>query len=78
MSRKIDMILPKGKRSHLTLTKKKNRIKLVINDKVFMDHEDDGTVGGKFYSGGRWGLRQVYDTDGLYENVKVYDLTETP
>ena len=37
--------------------------------KVFMDFQDDKDA----YSGGRVGLRQVYDSDGEYANVKLWE-----
>lgn len=70
-SSKIDQLLPKDETVHVVLTKKGARILLTVDDRTFMNCTDE--VGS--YSGGKFGLRQVYDSEGVYDNVKVYDLT---
>ncbi len=70
-SSKIDQLLPKGETVHLVLTKKGARILLTVDGRTFMDYTDE--VGS--YSGGRFGLRQVYESEGVYDNFAVYDLT---
>ena len=67
----IDQLLPKDKTVHVVLVKKGGRIVLTVDDRTFMDYTDE--VG--FYDGGRLGFRQVYDSEGVYDNVAVYDLT---
>jgi hypothetical protein len=69
---KLDEKLPKEKTAHIILTKQAGHITLTLNGEVFMDHTDDKDV----YSGGRFGFRQVYDSDGYYDNVKLFDLTK--
>jgi len=72
---RIDALIPKGKPAHVVLTKKGGRIRLAVNGKVFMDHTDDGKLNGGVYSGGKIGLRQVYESEGTYDNFRVFDLT---
>jgi len=75
---RIDMVLPAGKTAHVALTKRGGRIRLVVNGKVFMDYTDDGRINGGVYGRGKIGLRQVYDSEGYYDNFKVFDLTAGP
>jgi hypothetical protein len=74
-SSRIDQLLPKEKAVHVALTKKGSRILLSVDGRTFMDYTDEGTVDGAFYSGGKFGFRQVYESEGAYSNVKLYDLT---
>jgi hypothetical protein len=72
----ISQLLPKDKTVHVALTKKGARILLTVDGRAFMDYTDEGAVDGAFYNGGRFGFRQVYDSEGAYGNVSLYDLTE--
>jgi len=75
---RIDMVLPAGQTAHVALTKSGGRIRLVVNGKVFVDCTDDGSINGGVYGRGKTGLRQVYDSEGYYDNFKVFDLTAGP
>ena len=44
---------------------------LTVGGRTFMDYTDEG----EYYAGGRFGFRQVYDSDGTYDNLKLHDLT---
>ena len=70
----LDLVLPKGKTVHVELVKKDNHIKLTVDGTVFMEHSDESSELPTVWTGGRIGLRQVYDSDGLYSNVKLVDL----
>jgi len=72
----ISQLLPKDKTVHVALTKKGGRILLTVDGRTFMDYTDAGAVDGAFYNGGKFGFRQVYESDGTYANVRVYDLTQ--
>jgi len=72
LSHPVDALLPKDKTAHAELTRIGGRVKLAIDGKVFMDHIDPGEP----WSGGRFGFRNVYESDGYYDNVKVFDLTK--
>ena len=72
--KKLKNILDKNKVVHVVLYKKGGHIKLTVNDTVFMDFVDDGKGGKPVWEGGRVGLRQVYDSDGLYDNVKITEI----
>jgi len=72
---RLSALLPEGKLAHVSLTKQGGRILLVVNGQVFMDYRDDGKANGPIYGGGKIGLRQVYVSEGYYDNFKVYDLT---
>lgn len=63
-------VLPKGKTVHVKLAKRGGRITLEVAGKPFMDSAD----GEKPWEGGRIGLRQVYDSAGLYSNVTLKEL----
>ena len=71
-SHPVDALLPKDKTAHVELTKQGGRVRLVVDGKLFMDKTDPEDP----WSGGRFGFRQVYVSDGLYDNVRLYDLTE--
>jgi len=71
-SNDIKSLLPKDKAARVVLTKVGPRITLEVNGQQFMDWTD---ADANFYSGGRFGFRQVYDADGYYDNVKLFDLT---
>ncbi len=71
-SNDIKTILPKDKPAHVVLTKIGARIRLEVNGQEFMDWTDPAA---DFYTGGRFGFRQVYESEGNYDNVKFYDLT---
>jgi len=38
---------------------------------TFMDYTDEG----EYYTGGRFGFRQVYDSEGTYDNLQLHDLS---
>ena len=71
-SHPVDALLPKDHTAHAVLTKVGGRVTLVIDGKEFMDKTDPGTP----WSGGRFGFRNVYDSEGTYDNVKLFDLTK--
>ena len=71
-SNDIEALLPKDKPAHVALTKLGARIRIVVNGREFMDWTDDKDA----WSGGRFGFRQVYESEGNYDNVKLYDLTK--
>jgi len=72
----LEAVLPKGKTAHVALTKRGGHITLRVNGETFMDWTDDGKINGGVYGAGKIGLRQVYDSEGAYDNFRVYDLTE--
>ncbi len=73
---KLDKILPKDKTMHVELYKKGGHMKLTVDGMVFMDHVDDGKEHGPVWTGGRIGFRQVYKSEGLYDNVKLIQLPD--
>ena len=75
VSNPIDAVLDAGNTVHVVLTKTAGRITLTVDGRTFMDHTDDGAINGGIYNGGRLGLRQIYDSDGYYDNLRIYDLT---
>jgi hypothetical protein len=66
----VDALLPKDQAAHVVLTKQAGHVMLSVDGKAFMDWTDDD----KPYRGGRFGFRNVYDSDASYANVKIYDL----
>jgi hypothetical protein len=68
--------LKKEETHHVSLIRKAGRIKLKVGTKVFMDYEDDGEKNGKIWMNGRIGFRQVYDSVGSYDNVKLTELKD--
>ena len=71
---KVSGILPAGNTHHVVLKKSGMLISLEIDRQEFMKFTDDGTVGGQPYSGGRFGIRQVYDAEGYYQHFRIWDL----
>ncbi len=67
-------ILSAGSAHHVVLKKTGKHISLEVDQKEFMNYTDDGTIGGQPYRGGRFGIRQVYDSEGFYENFRIWDL----
>jgi len=73
---KLDKVLPKDKTYHVSLYKKGGHMILKVDDTVFMDYTDDGTKNGKVREGGRLALRQVYNAEAFYDNIKITDLSK--
>jgi len=70
----LPLILSPGHKHHVVLQKSDGHINLQIDGQEFMDIEDDGTVAGAPYKGGRFGIRQVYDSEGYYQNFRIWNL----
>lgn len=68
----IDALLPKDKTAHVVLTKQGGHITLAVDGKEFMDWTDTETP----YKGGKFGFRNVYESDAHYTNVKFFDLSK--
>lgn len=68
----LDALLPAEKKVHIKLSKKGGHIKLEVGGQVFMDHEDKETP----WTGGKIGLRQVYESDGSYDNFTITELKD--
>ena len=75
MSSKIEQLIPAGKAAHIILTKQDGHISLTIDGVSFMDFTDDGKLNGGVYGAGKFGFRQVYESAGEYDNLKIFDLT---
>jgi len=73
-SSKIEQVIPANKTAHVILTKKGGHIALTVAGVTFMDFTDDGKINGKIYGEGKFGFRQVYDSEGQYRNFKVFRL----
>jgi len=73
----IKALLPAGKAAHVELTKEGGHITLKVNGELFMDYTDDGKLNGGVYGAGKYGFRQVYESEGYYDNFKVYDLASS-
>jgi hypothetical protein len=69
-------LLKKDETHHVSLTKHGGSIKLQVGENVFMNFKDDGQENGKVWSKGRIGFRQVYDSVGSYDNVKLTELKD--
>jgi hypothetical protein len=74
-SSKVDQLVPTDKAAHVVLTKQGGRISLTIDGVSFMDFTDDGKLNGGIYGAGKFGFRQVYESAGEYDNLKIFDLT---
>jgi hypothetical protein len=70
----LPCVLSAGRTHHVVLNKSGGHISLFIDQQEFMNFEDDGTDGSQPYSGGRFGIRQVYDAEGIYDNFRIWDL----
>ncbi len=70
----LDKVLPAHQAYHLKLTKAGGHIKLEVDDTVFMDHVDDGSELGPVREGGILGLRQVYESEGAYRNIRIQEI----
>jgi hypothetical protein len=70
----LPWILSAGNTHHVVLKKSGGHISLEIDKQEFMNFTDDGTIVGPPYKGGRFGIRQVYDSEGYYQNFRIWDL----
>jgi hypothetical protein len=70
----LPCVLPAGRTHHVVLKKTGGQISLAINQQEFMKFADEGSSSGPAYSGGRFGFRQVYDSEGRYDNFRIWDL----
>jgi len=70
---KLEKVLPAGETFRVRLRKEGGRISLVVGGTVFMDCEDEGGT-RPVWEGGRVGFRQVYDSEGVYGNVRLFAL----
>lgn len=69
---KLKGMLPAGKTYHVALTYKAGHIKLTVDGKVYMEHQDEK---GAAYAAGHICLRNLYECETEYDNVVLYDLT---
>lgn len=72
---KVEQVIPADKTAHVVLTKQAGRITLTVDGVPFMDYTDDGKINGGVYGSGKFGFRQVYESEGEYDDFKVFDLT---
>jgi hypothetical protein len=70
----VDQVIPADKTAHVVLTKQGGHITLTVDGVSFMDFTDDGKINGGVYGAGKFGFRQVYESEGEYDNVRVFDL----
>ena len=56
----------RGVTRRLRLVKKGGRITLICDGQVYLDHTDPSPLGA-----GRLGLRQVYESEGEYSNIRL-------
>ncbi len=70
----LPRILSAGNSFHVVLQKSGGQISLKIANQEFMNFTDEGTITGPPYKGGRFGIRQVYDSEGYYQNFRIWDL----
>jgi hypothetical protein len=71
----VEQVIPANKTAHVVLTKQGGHITLTVDGVSFMDFTDDGKLNGGIYGVGKFGIRQVYESEGQYDNFKVFDLT---
>lgn len=57
---------------HVELAKKGGYVRLRVDGEVCLDWLDEGEVLGPVLGAGKFGLREVYDTAGYYDNVRAY------
>jgi len=62
---------------HVELAKKGGYLRLKVDGQTCMEWLDEGATLGPVLGGGKFGLRQVYDTAGYYDNIRVYELKQT-
>jgi hypothetical protein len=71
---KVDQLIPINKTAHVVLIKQGGRITLTVDGVSFMEFTDDGKLNNGIYGAGKFGFRQVYESEGQYDNFKVFDL----
>ena len=70
----IDKVLPANRTVHVSLSKNGGRFILKVDGTVFMDFTDDGARNGKIREGDHIGLRQIYESEGGYDNFRISEL----
>jgi len=71
----LSWILSAGQTHHVVLQRSGGHISLEIDRQEFMNFTDDGTISSPL-KGGRFGIRQVYDSEGYYQNFRIWDLDQ--
>ena len=70
----LPCVLSTGVTHHVVLKKAGGHISLALDQQEFMDFTDEGAAGTQPYKRGRFGIRQVYDSEGYYDNFRIWDL----
>lgn len=69
-------VLSAGSTHHVVLKKSGGQISLAVDQQEFMEFTHDAATGTLPYKGGRFGIRQVYDSEGYYDNFRIWDLDQ--
>jgi len=64
--------LDSGATSRITLVKRGAHIQFAVNGRISIDWVDDGVTRGGVWGEGHIGLRQMLNTDGWYDNFRVW------
>jgi arylsulfatase A-like enzyme len=71
---KVDQLIPANQTARVVLAKQGGHITLTVDGVAFMDFTDDGKLNNGIYGAGKFGFRQVYESEGQYDNFRVFDL----
>ena len=71
-STELSAIRQPGQTHHVELAKKGGYVRLRVDGKVCLEWLDEGQTLGPVLGAGKFGLREVYDTAGYYDNVRAY------
>ena len=70
-------ILPGPQIHHVRLIKDEGHIQLQVDGEVYIDYTDNNEARfGPRYRDGKIGFRQMYETEGLYRNFRVWKLQD--
>ncbi len=73
-STELSAIRQSGRTHHVELAKKGGYVRLRVDGKVCLEWLDEGQTLGPVLGAGKFGLREVYDTEGYYDTIRVYAL----
>jgi len=73
-STELSVVRQPNRTYHVELAKKGGYVRLCVDGKVCLEWLDEGETLGPVLGAGKFGLREVYDTAGYYDNVRAYRL----
>jgi len=71
-STELSVVREPGRTHHVELAKKGGYVRMRVDGAVCLEWLDEGQTLGPVLDSGKFGLREVYDTEGYYDTIRVY------